>query len=198
MFPPSYQTAGYIASGTQTSDPANDPQLLAETESHYWFQFNTGSGMTNADPLVPSATIGQSFAAPTGTFGAVPASLEETTEVQLVAEIDNTADSLFGQSGLTDTTVLDETFDDDELVGRPLSFGNAVSSSTVGAIFSATTNTYSPYVVMSDDAYDSSHSQVFNGQPYQEVLTNFPFGSQILTGVFLNVTPERPTGGGGD
>ena len=56
------------------------------------------------------------------------------------------------------------------------------------AIFSATTNTYSPYLVMSADAYDSSHDQVFNGQPYQEVLTNFPFGSQILTGVFLNVT----------
>ena len=28
MFPAQYQTVGYIPAGTQTSDPANDPQLL--------------------------------------------------------------------------------------------------------------------------------------------------------------------------
>ena len=50
MFPATYQTVGYIPAGTQTSDPANDPQLLAETEAHYWFQFNTGSGMTGRRP----------------------------------------------------------------------------------------------------------------------------------------------------
>ena len=61
MFPASYQTVGYIPAGTQVSDPANDPQLLSETESHYWFQFDTGSGMTDADPLMPGATIGQTF-----------------------------------------------------------------------------------------------------------------------------------------
>ena len=36
------------------------------------------------------------------------ADLRETTEVQLVAEITNTADSLFGLSGQQDTTVLDQ------------------------------------------------------------------------------------------
>ena len=87
MFPAQYQTVGYIPAGTQVSDPANDPQLLSETESHYWFQFDTGSGMTDADPLMPGATIGQTFTTSTGTFTAVPADLEETTEVQLVAEI---------------------------------------------------------------------------------------------------------------
>ena len=50
MFPASDQTVGYIPSGTQVSDPANDPQLLSETESHYWFQFNTGSGMHGRRP----------------------------------------------------------------------------------------------------------------------------------------------------
>src|SRR6202035_1874952 len=48
MFPASYQTVGDIPAGTQTADPANDPQLLAETESHYWFQFDPGSGITDA------------------------------------------------------------------------------------------------------------------------------------------------------
>ena len=42
MFPASYQTVGYIPAGTQTSDPANDPQLLSETES------TTGSSSTPA------------------------------------------------------------------------------------------------------------------------------------------------------
>ena len=114
------------------SDPANDPQLLSETEVHYWFQFDTGSGMTDADPLMPGATIGQTFTTSTGTFTAVPADLEETTEVQLVAEITNTASALFGLGGQQDTTVLDQTFDDVELVGRPLTLGFNVSSSSAG------------------------------------------------------------------
>jgi transglutaminase-like putative cysteine protease len=78
MFPAQYQTVGYIPAGTQVSDPANDPQLLSETESHYWFQFNTGSGMQDADPLMPGATIGQTFTTATGTFTAVPDALEES------------------------------------------------------------------------------------------------------------------------
>ena len=59
MFPASFQTVGYIPAGTQTSDPANDAQLLSETESHDWFQFDAGSGMQDADPLMAGATIGQ-------------------------------------------------------------------------------------------------------------------------------------------
>ncbi len=151
--------------------------------------------MTDADPLMPGATIGHAFTAATGTFAAVAGDLEETTEIQLVAEIDNTADSLFGQSGLTNTTVLDLTFDDAELVGRPLSMGNLVSQSGISAIFTADTNTYTPFLDMGDDAFPSSHDETTAGTPYQEVLTNFPFGSQILTGLFLNVTLSGPQGG---
>ena len=98
MFPAQYQTVGYVPPGTQTSDPADDPQLLSETESHYWFQFDTGSGMTDADPLMPGATIGQTLATSTGTFAAVPQSLEETTEVQLVAEFYNQAERCSGRA----------------------------------------------------------------------------------------------------
>ena len=190
MFPASYQTVGYIPAGTQTSDPANDPQLLSETESHYWFQFNTGSGMNDADPLMPGATIGQTFTTSTGKFAAVPQSLEETTEVQLVAEIYSQASALFGlSSGLKDTTVLDQTFDDDYLVGRPLSVGNFVNQSGISAIFTEVTNTYTPYIDIGDDAYPiGSHDQVVTGTAYQEVLTSFPLASQILTGLFVNVT----------
>ncbi len=197
MFPPSYQTVGYIPAGTQVSDPVNDPQLLAETQSHYWFQFDTGSGMTDADPLIPGATIGQTFTTSASTFTAVPQNLEATTEVQLVAEIYSQAAATFGlSSGLQDTTVLDQTFDDDYLVGRPLSVGNFVSSSGTGFILTAITNTYSPYIAVGDDAFPNpSQDQIIRGSDYQEVFTNFPLGSQVLTGLFLNVELSSPQGG---
>jgi uncharacterized membrane protein len=194
MFPASYQTVGYISAGTQVSNPANDPQLLAETASHYWFRFETGSGMTDADPLVPGASIGQKFATPTSKFNTIPQSLEETTEVELVAEIYSQASALFEQSGLQDTTVLHQTFDDDYLVGRPLSIGNLVSTTSAEFIFTATTNTYSPYLDVGDEAYPSSHDEVIEGTPYQEVLSDFPLASHILTGLFLNATPSGPQG----
>jgi len=194
MFPASYQTVGYIPAGTQVSDPANDAQLLSETESHYWFQFDTGTGMQDADPLMPGATIGQTFTTSTGTFAEVPDALREKTEVQLVAEIYSQASALFGQSGLQDTTVLEETFNDVDLVGRPLSIGNFVSTTSAGFIFTATTNTYTPYIDMGDEAYPTSHDEVTTGTSYQEVLTNFPLGSQVLTGLYLNITLSGPSG----
>ena len=200
MFPASYQTVGYIPAGTQVSDPANDPQLLAETESHYWFRFDTGSGMTDADPLMaalaPGGNVGQTFTTSTGTFTDVPQALRETTEVSLTAEIYSVAASAFGLNPLTETVVLDHTFNDVNLVGRPLSVGNFVTSDGVGSpVFGLVTNTYTPYIVMGDDGLsDSQLPDAIVGQQYQESLTNFPLGSQVLTGLFLNVTLAGPQG----
>jgi len=204
MFPASFQTVGYIPASTQVSDPANDPQLLSETESHYWFQFDAGSGMEDADPLMAGATIGQTFTASTGTFTAIPQSLRETTTIQLVAEFYSQASALFGlSSGLQDTTITFKTangvpintFNDAELVGRPLTIGNFVNNTSLGAIFTEVTNTYSPYIEVGDDANpDPSHDEIIPGTAYQEVLTDFPFGSQILTGLFLDVTLSGPLG----
>ncbi len=194
MFPASYQTVGHVPAGTQTSDPANDPQLLSETESHDWFQFESGGVMTDADPLMPGATIGQTFTTSTGTFATVPQSLEATTEVQVVAEIYSQASALFGLGGQKDTTVLDQTFNDVQLVGRPLTLGFNVASNTESFILSATTNTYTPYIAWGDDAYNSTHDQIISGQSFQEALTSVPLGSSVLTGVFLNVTASGPQG----
>ena len=198
MFPASFQTVGYIPAGTRVADPANDPQLLAETESHYWFQFDTGSGMVNADPLMaaltPSGHVGQAFTASTGTFTEVPAVLRETTEVSLTAEIYSVAGAAFGLNPFIQTVVLDQTFNDVDLVGRPLTIGNFVSSTSVGSpVFGLVTNVYSPYIVLGDQAFpDPSHDETITGQSYQEQITNFPLGSQFLTGLFLNVTLSGP------
>jgi uncharacterized repeat protein (TIGR01451 family) len=74
MFPANSQTVGLVPAGAQTSDPANNPTLLAETEAHTWFQFDAGSGFQNADPLIAGASVGQSFATPQATFTEVAAS----------------------------------------------------------------------------------------------------------------------------
>jgi uncharacterized repeat protein (TIGR01451 family) len=192
MFPSLDQTTGYVPSGTATSDPADDSDLLSESENHYWFQFDASGGMKDADPLMPGATIGQTFATTTGTFGEVPDALREKTEVQIVAEI--TSAGLFGGSS-ADTTVLDHTFNDVDLVGHPLSFGNMVSGSSAGFIITATTFTYTPYVTVGDDANpDPSRDETITGTPYQEVFSNFPFVSSEVTGLFLNVTESGPQG----
>jgi hypothetical protein len=193
MFPASDHTVGLISDGTPISDPADDPRLLAETESHYWFQFDAGNGIKDADPLLPQATIGQSFTVATGTFTEVPDNLRAKTEIQLVVETDTTAENLFGLSGLHDTTVLDQTFNDADLVGRSLSLGHLITSRTASAIIQATTNTYSPYLIVGDVAQpDLNSDTVIRGQDYQEILTNFPLGSQVITGVFLNFTEQGP------
>jgi uncharacterized repeat protein (TIGR01451 family) len=193
MFPASYQTVGYIPAGTQTADPTNDPQLLSETESHSWFQFEAGQGMQDADPLVAGAQVGQSFTAATGTFPSVPDDLRQKTEVKLNAEFYNQASAAFGVSGFSTTTVLDQTFNDVDLVGHPLSVGQFVSTSFLPSpVFVSKTTTYAPYLAVGDEAFASSHSEVITGQPYQETLTNFPLGNQVLTGLFLDVALTGP------
>jgi len=195
MFPASYQTVGYIPSGTQLSDPADDPQLLSETKDHFWFQFDAGSGMTNADPEFAGSQIGQAATPSTNTFTEVADILRQKTEVKLTAEIYSQGAAALGiGDGLGDTVVLDQTFNDVDLVGHPLTIGNFVHSSGGGALaFTSTTNTYSPYIQIGDEANpDSSKDQVIRGTDYQEMLTNLPFGSQVLTGLFLDVTLSGP------
>ena len=73
--------------------------------------------------------------------------------VSLTAEIysQGAATLVFGSDGLSQTVVLDQTFNDVALVGHPLTIGNFVSQSGIGAIFTFVTNTYSPYLQIGDD-----------------------------------------------
>jgi uncharacterized membrane protein/transglutaminase-like putative cysteine protease len=194
MFPASDQTVGYIPTGTTKSDPANDPTLLSQTEDHYWFQFDAGSGMEDADPLMAGATIGHAFTSSSGTFTEVADQLRAKTEIQLNAETYNSASALFGLGGgLSTTTVLDQTFNDVDLVGHPVTAGVLVSSSSLGAVFSSTTTTYTPYLEIGDDASpDPGNDVASQGTPFEDVQTNFPLGSQVLTGYFMNVTETGP------
>ena len=77
--------------------------------------------------------------------------------------------------------------DDDYLVGRPLTIGNFVSQSGLGAIFTRGHEYIHGHdrrlTVIGDDALpDSELPEAITGTPYQEVLTNFPVSNQILSG----------------
>ena len=67
--------------------PGERPAAPVRDRIHYWFQFDAGSGMPDADPLMAGATIGQTFTTATGTFTEVPDALREKTTIQLNAEI---------------------------------------------------------------------------------------------------------------
>jgi uncharacterized repeat protein (TIGR01451 family) len=197
MFPDASQLVGIITPVQTLSDPANSAELLSETKDHYWLQFDTGNGLKNADPLIAGATLNQSFTQATTHFAEVPDALREKTEVTLSAEMYSQASALFGlaNNGLSQTPVLTQTFNDVDLVGHPLTIGNFVSQKSTGAVtFAVKTNTYSPYFALGDVAYDSKYDQIIRGQDYQEVLTTFPLSTQVLTGLFLDVTQSGPAG----
>ncbi len=189
MFPTPDTVIGLVPSGVTPADPVNDPQLLAETEDHYWIEFGGAGGFQDMDPLIAGSQIGQAFAPVTTTFAAVPTALDHTVEVQLQSEM--TSPGLFGAVQNV-TTVLDQTFTTAQLVGRPITLAQNVTSSTIGAIFSATTNTYTPYLIVQDESGDPTQAELMKGQDIQEVISNFPFGSEILTGVFLNIISSGP------
>lgn len=199
MFREPSQVVGYIPPGTDVADPANDPQLLAETREHYWIQFDVGGGLQDVDTTFSHAQAGQTFhAGAATTFAEVDDALRHKVRVKLEAETFSQLGAAFGLDGGFGTkTVLDETFNSVDLVGRPLSIGHFVSETSIPSpIFVSRTITYAPYVRLGDTAFDLSTDDLTRGDDYQEVLTNFPLGTQALTGLFLKMAvsgPDKPT-----
>lgn len=196
MFPDSFQTVGYIPAGTQLSDPANDPQLLSETRRHYWIQFDVAGSLQDIDTTFENSTIGQTFAATTGTFSEVADNLRHKVQVQLNVETYSQASAAFGLGGgISSTDVLNVTFSSAELVGRPLTLGHQVDTSNIASpIISAVTTTYYPYLLLGDEAFAIGDEALLRGSDYQEVKTNLPFGNQLLTGLFLRLSTRAPDG----
>lgn len=191
MFPEPQRVLGYVDAGTPKADPANDTTLLAEARAHFWFQFDTGSGFVDADTAFANASIGQSFAANQGTFTNVADDLRHKVTLKVSAETYNSAAALFGL-GLSTSEVLNEPFNTVELVGKTLSVGNLIGAQSLGSVLSSATYTYSPYVRLHDVGESPLADTLIRGTDYQEVLTNFPLGSQILTGLFLDVVSQGP------
>ncbi|MBX9622883.1 MAG: hypothetical protein K2X82_03625, partial [Gemmataceae bacterium] len=193
MFPPALRTVGTVAPGVPTADPANDPQLLAEARDHYWVQLDTGGGFVSADTSgLPGGGLGAALTAVSDTFAEVADALRAKTRVTLTAETYRQVAAAFGVDPFGRAVVLDQTFNDVELVGKPLSVGSLADSVAGGFVFVSRTNTYTPYLRVGDEAYPPERDRMILGQQYQDILTNFPLGTQVVTGVFLDVTLSGP------
>lgn len=196
MFPDDFQSIGVIPAGTPVSDPANDSQLLAETKNHYWIQFDAGLGITDIDTTIPGATAGQAFAAVTSIFAELPDALRHHLKIRLNVEEYSQAGAAFGfGSGLSEHVALEQEFSSAELYGRTLTIGHLISETSIPSpIFTSRTLTYSPYLIVGDAGSDFSTDPIIQGTDFQEVMTNFPFGTKLLTGLFLEMEQSAPTG----
>ena len=191
MFPNQYQVTGCPPANGTLATPAADPTLLADLSNHFWVEF--GPSNTPADPSFSGDKIGTVPGTPTTAFTTIPAALQHTVTFRLDIEEYEQASALFGLGdGISTTEVLNQTFATTDLIGVPVTVGNFVSGSAAGIVISATTFTYSPYLRLGSDLSEPNNDQVVQGQSYQEVYTNFPLGTEVLTGVFVNIDVNDP------
>ena len=107
------------------------------------------------------ATIGQTFTTSTGTFTEVPDACAQKTEVQLVAEIYSPASAAVRARIRLAGHDRPRSDVQRRRPGGPAADDRQLRQhqSSVGAlIFTATTNTYTPYIDMGDDALPDSQS----------------------------------------
>ena len=194
MFPASLSSVGLIPQDALLSDPASDPGLLDEVRDHFWTQFDAGSGFQDADPNFAHAVIGDSFTTLETIVVEVPDQLRHKVTVRLERELAIPAISAFsGGSPLTYETVLDETFASVELVGRPLTLGHFVANDTiVTPVSTSVINAYAPYLAIGDEDLPIDQTELIRGKDYQEFITSFPLGTQLLTGLFVDTDLTAP------
>ncbi len=187
MFPQPQGVIGHIPEGTAVADPANDPQLLEETRDHWWVQaYLPGLGWTQLDPTFANADIGDSFVPfpSPDQLAEVPDGLRH--KVNLKVQVEEYHPFNLGQNGgLTSSYPLTHQLNSVELVGEPVTLSHLVNTtSSSGAVFFWVRHTYTPYLVIGD--------QTISGNSYQDLISNFPFGTFIHTAVWLNVEQKAP------
>ncbi len=171
------------------NSPQFDATLTYDLKNHFWVQVG---GMA-LDPSFAGATPGQVFGTSPTTFSVPDDSIRQQVTLRLNAEIYSQASAILAEAGLSTNTVLQQTFFTDTLAGRPISVGNVVNENAVSAlVISSSTITYSPYFLLGQGDSDITQDPIVYGQDYQEVYTSFPLGSQILTGLFLEVDTQNP------
>jgi hypothetical protein len=187
MFPEPQGTIGHIPPGTEVADPANDPQLLEETVDHWWVEaYLPGLGWRDLDPCFTEALPGQTFHETLFTDGTdrvaeVPDTLRHKVTMRVKVERSDMVASGAVWSGFSYSYPLEHTFNTVELVGRPVTLGHLVQSAYPEAfmIFYYMQHTYTPYFAVGD------FETVIEGQPFQDMISSFPFGNFLTTAEWL-------------
>jgi uncharacterized membrane protein len=188
MFPTPLGVIGYIPADGDLplADPLQNPALWAETRDHYWVEaYLPGSGWTDLDPSFVQAQIGDRFVdSPDPTpLAELPASLRHHVSLQIKAELYNVI------GGLSSSYPLTYTFSSVELVGEPVTLGHLVHTQNQGGmVFANIIHTYTPYLVV------GSREFLYEGDPFQELLTSFPLATTLITGEWLQIELHHPDG----
>ena len=99
--------------------------------------------------------------------------------VKINAETYSQASGLFGFGPSQLPRCLTQTFYTWQLVGNIISAGNIVQSTAAGGLdISATTFTYTPYLLIGSGGPDVTQDTIVTGTDYQEYYTNFPLSSR--------------------
>ena len=192
MFPQPRGVVGHIPFGTQVADPANDPRLLRETIDHWWVQaYLPDRGWTDLDPSFAEAQPGETFydslVAGTDLIAELPDS--QRHKVTISIKVEDYHPLNIASNGLQSSYPLRHTFNVVELVGRPVSLGHVVNSEQQsGMIFFWVRHTYHPYLRI------EGREELVNGDTYQDLISNFPFGTFMTTGVWLDLEVTDPEG----
>jgi len=184
MFPEPKGVIGHIPAGTEVADPANDPQLLAETVDHWWVEaYLPGVGWVNLDPCFATARSGQGFyeallSDGTDKIAEAPDALRH--KVTMTVKVEHYHPLYTSRSKLEYSYPLSHTFNTVELVGASVTLGHVVNSSQVaGFTFWRVQHSYTPYFLVRD------FESVIGGNTFAEMLSNFPFGTFVITGEWL-------------
>lgn len=191
MFPPPGGTGGLAPADQPLADPATSSALLNPTRDHWWVEaYLPGQGWTQFDPSFATAAAGQNFTAPIGGgIPELPDSLRHKVTLALKVEQYNPFSATPGSMGLSAIQPLNQTFATVELVGEPVTLGHLVSTHTSGGlVFTNYEHTYVPYLVV------GLEETLYQGTPYLELLTNFPFASNPIMAQWLLFTVTAPDG----
>ncbi len=116
----------------------------------------------------------------------LPAALRHTVTVRLKVESYHPLN--IGRSGLATQYPLSHTFNTVETVGEPVLFSHFVNTDARrGMVFYVFKHSYVPYLRLGD-------APIIEGQPYEEMISNFPLGTFLLTGEWLEYTVRAPDG----
>jgi uncharacterized membrane protein len=188
MFPQTPVLLGCVPTTDFQADPGSNTFASNDSRDYYWVEY--GPGNIDLDPNQAGAKPGQTIHAPDSNFTTVPQALRQQVTITINAELYSQAGALFGL-GLATTPVLTQTFDASALVGNIVSAGNLVQSTSTGSLdISASTFTYTPYLLIGSGGADVSQDTIITGADFQELYTNFPLGNTILTGLFVEVDAD--------
>ncbi|HNS01571.1 MAG TPA: transglutaminase domain-containing protein [Anaerolineae bacterium] len=191
MFPAASGVGGLAPADEPRADPVNSSALLDPARDHWWVEaYLPGLGWTQLDPSFAGAAVGQSFTTPQGPAVAeLPDSVRHKVTIALKVEQYNVFSVGPGGVGLSAIQPLSQTFNTVELVGEPVTLGHLVSTdSSGGMVYSNYEHTYVPYLIV------GLEETLYPGDPYLELLTNFPLASNPILAQWLMFTVTAPDG----